>query len=85
MDLYLMRHGIAEEWDPARPDAQRALTEEGVAKLERAVLGMRALGIQFDRVLTSPWRRAVETAERLGPLCPIAPEITERLCQSTLR
>lgn len=57
-----MRHGIAA--DPVRGmrDADRALTEEGVRKTARIAAGLRALGIEIDAVLSSPYRRAEETA-----------------------
>jgi len=64
-ELYLVRHGIAEERRPGRPDAARALTTKGVASLLRVRAGLRALGVEFDLVITSPLRRARETAEVL--------------------
>lgn len=63
-----MRHAIAEDAGPDQDDADRALTRDGRRRFERAVRGMRALGIRFERVLHSPWRRAVETAELLEPI-----------------
>jgi len=82
MDLYVVRHAIAAEPIPGTADAERDLTPEGVRKLKRAVRGMRELGMRFGRVLTSPWRRAVHTAELLGSLIDEpAPIQTELLCQ----
>ena len=55
--LYLLRHGIAE---PAGSDP--ALSEEGVMLMEGEALGMTRLGLRFDAILTSPLRRAEQTA-----------------------
>jgi phosphohistidine phosphatase len=83
MDLYVVRHGVAEEPTPGGHDADRELTPDGVRKVKRAVRGMRALDLRFGRVLTSPWRRALHTAELLGSLVDEAkPLQTELLCQT---
>ncbi len=63
MKLYLIRHAIAEERAPSGRDADRALTDEGRSKMRRAAEGLRMLGVRLDLLLTSPYRRAVETAE----------------------
>jgi phosphohistidine phosphatase len=60
MQIYLLRHGIAEDPRPATPDADRALTSEGKEKLRR-VLKRAAVGPSL--ILSSPYKRAVETAE----------------------
>lgn len=66
MDLYLVRHAIAEPRNPERmEDARRALTRQGVKRFEAAARGLRALGIGVDRVLASAYARAWSTAEIL--------------------
>jgi phosphohistidine phosphatase len=82
MQLYVIRHAIAEDHAEGQSDSERHLTQEGVKRLKRVVEGLRALGITFDRIVTSPWSRAFETAERLAPLCDHEPIATELLCQS---
>ncbi len=64
MNVYLLRHAIAESRDPERypVDMDRPLTREGRRKMEQAARGMRAVGFRFDLVLTSPLVRARETA-----------------------
>lgn len=63
MQIYLLRHGIAEDGRPGLRDADRALTPEGMKKL-RAVLRLaRTAGAQPSLILSSPYRRARETAE----------------------
>src|SRR5512140_2429272 len=65
MELYILRHGIAETAPipPSGGDAGRRLTAEGVRKMKLASKGMRALGVQFDAILSSPLVRARESAE----------------------
>ena len=63
MEIYLLRHGIAEDGKPGRPDEERALTEEGREKLRRVLKRARAAEAKPGAILASPYRRAVETAE----------------------
>jgi phosphohistidine phosphatase len=65
MLLYLMRHGIAiDREDPKCPsDPERYLTKKGMAKTRAVAQGLRALGVKPDAMLTSPYVRAVQTAE----------------------
>ena len=65
MDLYVLRHGVAEERDSRKypDDRERPLTGKGIARLTRQVRGMNSLRIRPDLILTSPLRRAVQTAE----------------------
>src|SRR4051812_10479632 len=70
MRLYLLRHGPAvEREDWTGDDAERPLTTEGERATEKAIKGMRTL-LRADEILTSPLRRARQTAElaaeRLG-------------------
>jgi phosphohistidine phosphatase len=63
MRLYFLRHGIAEDRRPDLPDARRRLTPEGIDEMKAVGRGMKALGLKFDAILTSPLLRARETAE----------------------
>lgn len=65
MDLYLIRHGIAMDREDPRcpPDPERPLTPKGMKRTRAAALGLRALKIKPDAVLTSPWLRSAQTAE----------------------
>ena len=62
MEIYLLRHGIAETARPGQPDAERALTGEGRDKLRRVLQRARAAGLKPAAILSSPYRRAMETA-----------------------
>lgn len=61
MELYLLRHGIAE--DNAATDADRQLTDEGRQKLRRVLKRAAEAGVAPSLILSSPYKRAVETAE----------------------
>ena len=63
MQIYLLRHGIADDPRPGMDDSQRALTSEGKKGL-RAVLKLaKNAKVAPDLIISSPYRRAVETAE----------------------
>ncbi|MGH7905617.1 MAG: phosphohistidine phosphatase SixA [Candidatus Binataceae bacterium] len=66
MKLYLVRHAIAEDRSPSTEDKDRALTENGKARMMRATEGLRKMKIRPGLILTSPLRRAHETAEILA-------------------
>jgi phosphohistidine phosphatase len=62
MELYLLRHGIAEDGKPGGKDADRALTEEGVKRLRATLKRAREADLAPTLILTSPYIRAVQTA-----------------------
>jgi phosphohistidine phosphatase len=65
--LYILRHGIAVERGApgfrGEKDADRPLTPEGAKKVRRIAKALRQLDVQFDLLLTSPFARALRTAE----------------------
>jgi phosphohistidine phosphatase len=63
-ELYLIRHGLAEERGDAWPDdAKRPLTAEGIASMRKEARGLARLGVVLDVVLSSPFVRARQTAD----------------------
>ncbi len=64
MDLYLLRHAIAEERGKATvtTDAERPLTTEGRKKLREIAAGMAREGCLPAVILASPYVRARDTA-----------------------
>src|SRR5580765_4702539 len=63
-ELYLIRHGIAEERGNAWPDdSKRPLTSNGMARMKKAARGLKRLGVVIDLVLASPLVRTRQTAE----------------------
>lgn len=82
MQLFVIRHAIAEDRRPDQEDAARELTPEGARKMKQVVRGLRALDLELPRVLSSPWTRALETARLLAPVADEPPITTELLCHS---
>jgi phosphohistidine phosphatase len=70
MRLYLLRHGTAmEREDWTGDDAERPLTPDGERVTGKMIKNLRSV-LRADEILTSPFRRARQTAElvaeRLG-------------------
>ena len=65
MDVYVLRHGVADERDYREypDDDLRPLIPEGIDKLTRQAKGLKAMGFAVDVVISSPLVRAVQTAE----------------------
>lgn len=76
MELYIVRHGIAVDREDPKcpPDAERYLTEEGIEKTSQVAKGLAALGVTADLMLTSPYVRAVQTAETFANALDYAPQ-----------
>jgi phosphohistidine phosphatase len=70
--LYVMRHGPAEDRAASGFDRDRALTPEGRRVVAHSARQLRALRTEpVARILSSPLRRAIETAEIVrGELSP---------------
>ena len=67
MELYLIRHGLADERGEAWPDdGKRPLTEDGLVKLRKSARGLSRLDVSFDVIVTSPLVRARQTAEAIA-------------------
>jgi phosphohistidine phosphatase len=63
MELYIFRHGIAEDARPGSPDPDRRLTAEGREKTAAVAKMARATGVRPSLILSSPYVRARQTAE----------------------
>jgi len=63
MDIWLLRHAVAEERSATGRDADRELTADGLKRAERVAKGLAALEPGIAAVLSSPYRRARQTAE----------------------
>ncbi|MBI5965649.1 MAG: phosphohistidine phosphatase SixA [Chloroflexi bacterium] len=77
MNLYTIRHAIAvdEGASEYEDDSQRPLTDKGKKKMRQIAKGLRALGVDFDLILSSPYIRAKETAEILADVFKIKTDI----------
>jgi len=65
MQIYVVRHGIAiDREDPkCPPDPERYLTEEGIEKVKRVAAAIAAMNATPELLLSSPYVRAIQTAE----------------------
>jgi phosphohistidine phosphatase len=80
--LWVIRHAVAverEKWDG--PDDERPLTPDGAEKMVVHAHALKRLGVKLDRLYTSPWNRAKQTAEILAGLTAKT-EITELLARA---
>ncbi|MEO8393108.1 MAG: phosphohistidine phosphatase SixA [Chloroflexota bacterium] len=75
MRLYFMRHALAEDETEKITDAQRKLTDRGVASTQQAARVIKALGLKPNRFYTSPLLRAQQTANIVGKALGIEPEV----------
>jgi len=66
MEIYILRHGIAEDAKKGMSDSERALTDAGREKLSAVLKRARAADVKPTLILTSPYRRAKQTAEMAG-------------------
>lgn len=69
MDIVIVRHAPAKDslkWlSKGREEGQRPLTKKGIAKMQAAIRGLRQLLGHVDVMMSSPWVRAMQTAELL--------------------
>ena len=77
MNLYIIRHAIAiDEGTPEYDnDSERPLSDKGKKKMRQIARGLRALGVDFDLILSSPYLRAKETAEILEDVFKLKKDI----------
>lgn len=76
-ELYLIRHGVAEERGEAWPDdAKRPLSQDGMSKLRKSARGLVSLGVSFNVIVTSPLVRTRQTAEIIAGILDPHPHVT---------
>lgn len=79
MRLFFFRHGLAEPGTERLLDHERALTDVGSERVERAGRVLKALGAVPTYLLTSPLVRARQTADilaqGLGLTVQVRPEL----------
>jgi phosphohistidine phosphatase len=82
MNVYLLRHAHALDIGDQgiQSDEDRPLSDEGRQQMKVLADAVLCLGLKFDQVLSSPLRRALETA---GELCARAgiPETALLTCE----
>jgi phosphohistidine phosphatase len=67
VDVLVVRHAVALDKDEAKElgvvDADRPLTKEGQRRMKRVARGLARTVPNLSALYSSPWRRAVETAD----------------------
>ncbi|KPB05955.1 histidine phosphatase family protein [Bacillus sp. CHD6a] len=76
-NIYIIRHCEAKGQPPESP-----LTEKGMKQAQE--LAKYFSNLQIDRIITSPFLRAIQTIEPLAKKSEINIEIDERLAERTL-
>jgi phosphohistidine phosphatase len=77
MLVYLVRHGIAEDTPPSGGDPERRLTQEGTLRTAMVAKGLKKTGARFDRIVTSPYVRARQTAEIIARVTGYAGDLEQ--------
>lgn len=77
MELLLIRHAKAEDHGHPEGDYERALTMKGIRQSERVGEFLLKQNLVPELILTSPVRRAAETAEIISEIVDISEPITE--------
>ena len=82
MEVYFLRHGETA-WNRERriqgSTAWTDLTDEGVRLAEATCSGLLTRHLTFDRLYTSPYRRAFHTAQIIGDGLGLTPMVDDRL------
>lgn len=63
MEIYILRHGAADDPAIGQPDSERALTPDGRKKLRNILRTAASAGVAPTLILTSPYKRALQTAQ----------------------
>ena len=79
MQLLVIRHAIAEDREDfaerGRDDSERPLTRLGRRRMRRNSRGLRRIAPAIDKIASSPYVRALETARIVGDVLGVKDEI----------
>ncbi len=68
MNLYLIRHSIAEKPSPSKSDSNRELTSEGINLMMKGSKFLKNIAPDLELILSSPYSRAYQTAEIISKI-----------------
>lgn len=77
MEIYILRHGEAQPRDEGVPEPDRKLTPKGKRDVDRVARLALAAKVNPGLVLSSPYRRASETAQIAAKVLGIKRQIVE--------
>jgi len=81
LDLFLLRHGLADWPNWKGSDDDRPLTADGKDETHRVASLLVAVGVKPQKILTSPLQRASQTAEIAAQHLRVAPEAVASLAK----
>ncbi len=79
MRIHLIRHATAEVTAADGEDASRRLTDEGEAEATLLAQALHVLGVQPVAVISSPYRRCIDTARPIAARLEVEPAADRRL------
>jgi phosphohistidine phosphatase len=77
LDLYVLRHGEAGKAGSLSKDYQRPLTEPGRKRIEQVGDTLKEWELDFSKIMTSPLKRAKETAEIVAKILNLETRLEE--------
>ena len=80
MNIYLIRHGEAEQTSEGKPHEERALTANGIEIINLSIDLWKKYVDNFDIILSSPLKRAKQTAQILTKVFKSEFNVTEEIC-----
>ncbi|MCW8805314.1 MAG: histidine phosphatase family protein, partial [Ignavibacteriaceae bacterium] len=80
MNIYLIRHGESEQTSEGKPHEERALTANGIEIIKSSIELWKKFIDTLDIVLTSPLKRAKQTANIIGNTYKTQFDVTEEIC-----
>ena len=80
MNIYLIRHGKAEPTSADKPHEERVLTSEGIETLKSSIDFWKNFIPKIDIILTSPIKRAKQTAHTIQNSYKPEFDVIEEIC-----
>ena len=80
MNIYLIRHGEAEKTSAEKPHEQRALTLNGIETIKASIEMWKKFVDNFDIILSSPLKRAKQSANILNSVFKSDFDVIEEIC-----
>lgn len=80
MNIYLIRHGEAESTSENKPHEERMLTANGIEILKTSVIFWKNFIDRLDIILTSPLKRAKQTAQIINREFKAEFDVIEEIC-----
>ena len=77
MEIWLLRHAVAEDRSASGRDADRTLTEDGHRRARDVGRGLAALEPGIELILCSPYARARQTAEPVARALKLSSKLRE--------